>query len=220
MPELTQTIKFPAELASKILWSPNIDEGSGRNSQTSYVLIAHDSKDRVASPTVGDLALEKKEVSVLETKISNLSAEPGPPAIDGQTTTVVEANETAAEAVPADDSSNDEGTPSQDEHVIPILPDSIREEMKAYTSYKFSVDIQMESVKGHNDFYTEKKQSWHMDKKKIVEPVVHLYCPHAECHEVIDEAVRDIAKHEGAEVLTLDALELASGENSILGDRK
>ncbi|KAF8985986.1 hypothetical protein BDQ17DRAFT_651471 [Cyathus striatus] len=91
--------------------------------------------------------------------------------------------------------------------------------MKAYTSYKFSVDIQMESVKGHNDFYTEKKQSWHMDKKKIVEPVVHLYCPHAECHEVIDEAVRDIAKHEGAEVLTLDALELASGENSILGDQ-
>ncbi|KAF8992622.1 hypothetical protein BDQ17DRAFT_202992 [Cyathus striatus] len=212
MSKITRTINFPEGLASKILWSPNVDEDSGRSSRSSYVLVAPNSHSHMTSPSVEDLAPENKGESITETKVFDVSDEPVPPIADVSSVVLDGATEPTIDVVSANDSSsNEKEAPSQHQHIIPKLPDSIQEEMKTLISYKFSVDIQIDMVKAHKDFHTEKKQ--------IVEPVVHFYCPHSGCNEVIDEAVRDIAKHEGAEILTLDALELSSAETGILGDR-
>ncbi|KAF9001475.1 hypothetical protein BDQ17DRAFT_621360 [Cyathus striatus] len=211
MTNTTQPITFPEGLASKILWSPHIDHVSGRNSRASYVLVTSDSQSRLAPPSAEDLTPSSKEVSITETKISDASMEPVSPVAGELNAGLDDATEPIINNIVTADnsSSNGEETQTQDDLTIPNLPDSIQNEINARVSYKFTADVQMEAIKAHKTFLAE--------KKPIVEPVVHLYCPHGGCHEIIDKAVRTIAKHEGAEILTLDAFELSSA--GIYGDQ-
>ncbi|KAF8985988.1 hypothetical protein BDQ17DRAFT_651478 [Cyathus striatus] len=82
MSKITRTINFPEGLASKILWSPNVDEDSGRSSRSSYVLVAPNSHSHMTSPSVEDLAPENKGESITETKVFDVSDEPVPPIAD------------------------------------------------------------------------------------------------------------------------------------------
>ncbi|KAF8985983.1 hypothetical protein BDQ17DRAFT_651307 [Cyathus striatus] len=108
--------------------------------------------------------------------------------------------------ISADDNSS---TEDETQLTIPNLPYSIQDEINAQVSHNLTVDAQMEAVIAHKTFLAE--------KKPIVEPVVYHYYPHGGCHEIIDKVVRATAKHEGAEILTLDALELSSAD--IYGDQ-
>src|SRR6266545_528084 len=80
--------------------------------------------------------------------------------------------------------------------------DELVQEIQAAASYAFQNTIQKESV---------------ADEARIAQGIT-LFCPHNGSHHVIDSMVKSIAHHQDADVLVLDAVELATGEFGAISD--
>ncbi|KAJ7217352.1 hypothetical protein C8J57DRAFT_1026381, partial [Mycena rebaudengoi] len=49
------------------------------------------------------------------------------------------------------------------------------------------------------------------------EPSICLFTPYEDCHDIIDSMIQSVANQLNADIVVLDALELALGEFSALG---
>jgi hypothetical protein len=88
-----------------------------------------------------------------------------------------------------------------------IFSDELVADIQAAASYSFSHASQpagaLQSEGGSVDIPTERG--------------ITLYCPHQGGYSVIDSVVKSVAAHERADVLVLDALELAAGKYGAFG---
>jgi hypothetical protein len=89
----------------------------------------------------------------------------------------------------------------------------ILSEVQAAASYAFSYPAQMGHV-GDVPFTRGEAKPLTMAPR---EPSITLYCPYEGCHDVIDRMVATIARQQKADVVVLDALELALGEFGSIG---
>lgn len=59
---------------------------------------------------------------------------------------------------------------------------------------------------------TQNRAAWPSNSSPLVEPTLALYCPIEGGDYIIDETVRELGRQTGAEVVVLDAVQLAAGE--------
>jgi hypothetical protein len=87
------------------------------------------------------------------------------------------------------------------------FPKALVAELQAVTSYAFL----------HAARTVGSGQPGGLDAKCLTEQNITLFCPYGDSHDMIDSAVKLMAAHHRADVLVLDALELAAGELGALG---
>ncbi|KAF7358511.1 putative AAA domain-containing protein C16E9.10c [Mycena venus] len=99
----------------------------------------------------------------------------------------------------------------------PALPqsyafsDSVLCEVLAAASYAFSPALQLGGME------LSEFRSLNNDEDLPEEPSICLFTPYEGCHEIIDSMIQSVANRLDADVIVLDALELALGEFGALG---
>jgi hypothetical protein len=100
--------------------------------------------------------------------------------------------------IAADGAAGPINDPSSDHPVLPpsySFPDGVVSEVLGAASYAFSTASQLSGV----------------------EPSICLFTPYEGCHDIIDSIIKSTANQLNADVIVLDALELALGEFGALG---
>ncbi|THH19702.1 hypothetical protein EW146_g1544 [Bondarzewia mesenterica] len=101
-------------------------------------------------------------------------------------------------------------TVDQDNHDLtpshPSFPDALVAEIQAIASFAFSQA-------------TDAQITIPSPSENLIERTIMLTCPHEGGNSVIDSVVKSVAAEHHADVLVLDALELAAGEFGALGAR-
>ncbi|KAJ7489711.1 CHAT domain-containing protein [Mycena galericulata] len=126
-------------------------------------------------------------------------------------------------AEPIDDSSSDHPALPQSY----AFPDSVLSEVLAAASYAFSPASQLgvmdlskfdsrENDEGSSEEASE-SDSLDNDEDLPEEPSICLFTPYEGCHDIIDSMTQSVANQLDADVIVLDALELALGEFGALG---
>ncbi|RDB26848.1 Protein MSP1 [Hypsizygus marmoreus] len=105
---------------------------------------------------------------------------------------------------------------SQSQTAIPLstarefdFPNELIAEVQSTAAYAFSIAAQSASV----DLNMSSDAS-----KPLPDPNITLYCPHNDCHDVVDDMVKKIALVQGADVVVLDSLELTKGKFGVFGE--
>ena len=87
-------------------------------------------------------------------------------------------------------------------------------------AYKFSKEMVDDAIAVTSLAFFRQAGALALDPKSITnfhEPSITLFSPFEGCHEIIDSMVKVLAERLSADVLVLDALELAKGEFGALG---
>ncbi|KAJ7920889.1 hypothetical protein B0H13DRAFT_2318946 [Mycena leptocephala] len=132
--------------------------------------------------------------------------------------------------IAADGAADPTNDPSSDHPVLPpsySFPDGVVSEVLGAASYAFSPAGQLGGMglsefrppNNDEDSSEDASEFDSLDNEEDLpqEPSICLFTPYEGCHDIIDSMIQSVANQLNADIIVLDALELALGEFGVLG---